>query len=210
MHRSTAGHNPYNLFILTIVYSKKLPTCYLRTIEHMAMFVVKSIHIQINSQVVDLSILRLVNESSSLLIISADCSHPSFCYMGGHVCSLLGRGPGSLVWARPQTTGDRDWPRRLDCQTDATQHVRVLQPRPLHVHLAAGDSSHLYNVLRRRVCAFTYLTPVGGVCPDPGVHAASTKPVTLHWLLQSWWSVRGLSPVWPVHIEYFTLHQLRL
>jgi len=26
MHRSTAGHNPYNLFILTIVYSKNLPT----------------------------------------------------------------------------------------------------------------------------------------------------------------------------------------
>jgi len=56
MHRSTAGHNPYNLFILTIVYSKNLPTSYLRTIEHMAMFVVKSIHIQINSQVMDLSI----------------------------------------------------------------------------------------------------------------------------------------------------------
>ena len=26
MHRSIAGHNPYNLFILTIVYSKNLPT----------------------------------------------------------------------------------------------------------------------------------------------------------------------------------------
>jgi len=57
MHRSTAGHNPYNLFIFTIVYSKNLPTSYLRTIEHMAMFVVKSIHIQINSQVMDLSIV---------------------------------------------------------------------------------------------------------------------------------------------------------
>jgi len=57
MHRSTAGHNPYNLFILTIVYSKNLPTSYLRTIEHMTMFVVKSIHIQINSQVLDLSIV---------------------------------------------------------------------------------------------------------------------------------------------------------
>jgi len=56
MHRSTAGHNPYNLFILTRVYSKNFPTSYLRTIEHMAMFVVKSIHIQINSQVMDLSI----------------------------------------------------------------------------------------------------------------------------------------------------------
>jgi len=56
MHRSTAGHNPYNLFILTIVYSKNLPTSYLRTIEHMTIFVVKSIHIQIISQVMDLSI----------------------------------------------------------------------------------------------------------------------------------------------------------
>jgi len=56
MHRSTAGHNPYNLFILTIVYSKNLPTSYLRTIEHMTIFVVKNIHIQINSQVMDLSI----------------------------------------------------------------------------------------------------------------------------------------------------------
>jgi len=26
IHRSIAGHNPYNLFILTIVYSKNLPT----------------------------------------------------------------------------------------------------------------------------------------------------------------------------------------
>ena len=26
MHRSAAGHNPYNLFILTKVYSKNLPT----------------------------------------------------------------------------------------------------------------------------------------------------------------------------------------
>ena len=58
MHRSTASHNPYNLFILTIVYSKHLPTSYLRTIEHITMFVVKSIHIQINSHVMDLSIAR--------------------------------------------------------------------------------------------------------------------------------------------------------
>ena len=56
LYRSTAGHNPYNLFILTIVYSKNIPTSFLRTIERMTMFVVKSIHIQINSQVMDLSI----------------------------------------------------------------------------------------------------------------------------------------------------------
>jgi len=65
MHRSTAGHNPYNLFILTIVYSKNLPTSYLRTIEHMTMFVVKSIHIQINSQVMDLSTTRPPDSWSS-------------------------------------------------------------------------------------------------------------------------------------------------
>jgi len=58
MHRFIAVHNPYNLFILTIVYSKNLTTSYLLTIEHMAMFVVKSIHIQINGQVVDLSIIE--------------------------------------------------------------------------------------------------------------------------------------------------------
>ena len=57
MHRSIAGHNPYNPFILTIVYSKNLTTSWLLTIEHMAMFVVKSIHIQIYGQVMDLSIV---------------------------------------------------------------------------------------------------------------------------------------------------------
>jgi len=36
-------HNPYNLFILTIDYSK---------IHHMEMFVVKSIYIQINGLVI--------------------------------------------------------------------------------------------------------------------------------------------------------------
>ena len=56
MHRSIAGYNPYNPFILTIVYSKNLTTSWLQTIEHMAMFVVKSIHIQIYGQVMDLSI----------------------------------------------------------------------------------------------------------------------------------------------------------
>jgi len=56
MHRSIAGHNPYNLFILTIVYSKNLTTSKLLTIEHMTMFVVKSIHIQIDDQSMDLSI----------------------------------------------------------------------------------------------------------------------------------------------------------
>ena len=63
MHRSIAVHNPYNLFILTIVYSKNLTTSYLLTIEHMAMFVDKSIHIQINDQVMDLSIVLVVHNS---------------------------------------------------------------------------------------------------------------------------------------------------
>jgi len=59
MHRSIAVHNPYNLFILTIVYSKNLTSSYLLTIERMAMFVVKSNYIQINGQVMDLSIVML-------------------------------------------------------------------------------------------------------------------------------------------------------
>jgi len=56
MHRSIAGHNPYNPFILTIVYSKNLTTSWLLTTEHLAMFVVEYIHIQIYGQVMDLSI----------------------------------------------------------------------------------------------------------------------------------------------------------
>jgi len=58
MHRSIDSHNPCNPFILTIVYSKKLTTSRLLTIEHMAMFVVKSIHIQFYGQVMDLSIAK--------------------------------------------------------------------------------------------------------------------------------------------------------
>jgi len=51
MHISIADYNPYNLFILTIVYSKNLTTNKLLTIEQMTMFVVKYIHIQINGYV---------------------------------------------------------------------------------------------------------------------------------------------------------------
>jgi len=48
MHRSIAGYNPYNLFILTKYYSKNFTTNKLLAIGHMPMFVVKSIVIQIN------------------------------------------------------------------------------------------------------------------------------------------------------------------
>ena len=48
MHRSIAGYNPYNLFILTKDYSKNFTTNKVLTIGHMLMFVVKSINIQIN------------------------------------------------------------------------------------------------------------------------------------------------------------------
>jgi len=41
MHRSIAGHNPYNLFNLTIAYSKNFTTLVLLTIERMTLFVVK-------------------------------------------------------------------------------------------------------------------------------------------------------------------------
>ena len=51
MHSSIAGHNLYNLFILTKDYSNYLNTKKLLTIEHMVMFLVKSFVIQINCQV---------------------------------------------------------------------------------------------------------------------------------------------------------------
>ena len=51
MQRSIADHNPYNMFILTIDFSKNSTKIKLLTIEHMAMFVVKSIVIQINGKV---------------------------------------------------------------------------------------------------------------------------------------------------------------
>ena len=50
IHRSIDGHNPYNLLILTIDYSKNLTTSKLLSIGHMTMFVVKSIVIQIIGQ----------------------------------------------------------------------------------------------------------------------------------------------------------------
>jgi len=56
MHRAIAGHNPYCLFILAIDSSKKFTTLILLAITHMAIFVVKSIYIQIYGQVMDLSI----------------------------------------------------------------------------------------------------------------------------------------------------------
>jgi len=51
MHKFIAGHSPYNLFVLTIDYSKILTTRQLPTIGHMTMFVVISIRIQIHGQV---------------------------------------------------------------------------------------------------------------------------------------------------------------
>jgi len=51
LHRSTDVHNAYNLFILTIDYSSKnFTTISLLAIERMAIFVVKSIVIQMNGQ----------------------------------------------------------------------------------------------------------------------------------------------------------------
>jgi len=51
MHRSIAGYSPYspyNLFILTIYYSKNFTTNKVLTIGHMPMFVVKSVVIKMN------------------------------------------------------------------------------------------------------------------------------------------------------------------
>jgi len=48
MHRSIAGHNPYNLFILTIYCNKNFTTRLLLTIEHISKVVAPSIVIQNN------------------------------------------------------------------------------------------------------------------------------------------------------------------
>jgi len=55
-HRSIDDHNPFNLFNLTKDYSKNFTARKLRTEEHMAVFVVKSFHIQIYGQFIDPSI----------------------------------------------------------------------------------------------------------------------------------------------------------
>jgi len=79
MHRSIAVHTPYNLFILTKVKSKTLTTSYLLTIEHMVMFVVKSIHIKINGQVMDLSIVVCLFRKSEGMYQLSD--HRKKCLM---------------------------------------------------------------------------------------------------------------------------------
>ena len=56
MHRYIAGYNSYNLLILTIDYSKNFTTNKVLTIEHMSMFVVKSIVIKSMVWRMDLSI----------------------------------------------------------------------------------------------------------------------------------------------------------
>jgi len=49
MHKPINGHNPCNIMILhvTIDYNKNFTTMWLLTIKHMALFVVKSLHMQI-------------------------------------------------------------------------------------------------------------------------------------------------------------------
>jgi len=51
MHRSimVVVYNPYNLFTLSLYYSKNSTTSWLLSIGHRPMFVVKSIVIQINA-----------------------------------------------------------------------------------------------------------------------------------------------------------------
>jgi len=55
MYRSTPGCTPYILFIATTDYSKNFTTMQLLIIEHIAIYVVKSIHIQNNSKIIDKS-----------------------------------------------------------------------------------------------------------------------------------------------------------
>jgi len=56
MHRPIYDHNSYNLIMLTIDYNTNFTTMLWQTIEHMAVFVVRSIRMQIIGQVMDLSI----------------------------------------------------------------------------------------------------------------------------------------------------------
>jgi len=73
MHRSSDGHNHYKFFSLPIDYSKNFITRSLQTIEHLAVFVVKSIHIQINGHVMALSTVALMHSSTNIQ------SPPNFC-----------------------------------------------------------------------------------------------------------------------------------
>jgi len=74
---SINGHNPYNLFILTIDYSKNFTTVKLLTVtvEHMAMFVVKYIHIQINGHV--MSLLFAIGSANFIVLL-----HQGRLYVG--------------------------------------------------------------------------------------------------------------------------------
>ena len=63
MHRSIAGHNPYNLFVLTKYYSKNIITRLLLTKGHMSMFVVTNVNLllfKLMVRVMDLSIAHAV------------------------------------------------------------------------------------------------------------------------------------------------------
>ena len=60
MHRFIDSHYLYNLLILTIYFSKKITLMPLLIMEHMSMFVVKSIHSHTNGQDVDIFIGAVV------------------------------------------------------------------------------------------------------------------------------------------------------
>ena len=64
-----SDHNHYNLFTLTIEYGKNFTTTQLLTIELMALFMVKSIHIQINGQVYGSISCKLLHCSEIFTVI---------------------------------------------------------------------------------------------------------------------------------------------
>ena len=83
MHRFIDGHNPCNLHDLTIDYSKNFTTILLLTIDEMSMFVINTFHIQITSQVMDLSIQLNIRPQQILCVIEVtrpsleNDSHPT-------------------------------------------------------------------------------------------------------------------------------------
>jgi len=92
MHRSIAGYNPYNLFILTIDYSKNFTTNKVLTIGHMSMFVVKSIVIKFNGLAYGSINRALTSSCEPPLRRASSATHPA--------CPS----PDSWSWCGPRTT----------------------------------------------------------------------------------------------------------
>jgi len=107
MCRSIAGHNAYNLFILTIDYSKNFTTMKLLTIELMAMFVVRSILFQMNGQIygsINHCHVHCFSNLSPGLWIHQWC-HVSVCRISRFPTSAASAASRSLTYSRKTRVG---------------------------------------------------------------------------------------------------------